>query len=271
MTEPATPEPSSGAFPPPLDRLAGREFSFYPSIENVDENRWILVEANWSEFLVENRANLSQIWVPRRYLGEISSTDRPVMIVGLNRPLEAKAGQVWPLQKRIIEMPRVPAPIASADATAQPQIDADGGLLRAAIRLDPSERRLGKLILFGLAGALALVALSIFVFRGYRSGDMVQFKGVVQENLGLGPGDDYFAVVRKLGEPQADRFKSDGESIYYRVLVFPARNLNIVLAGREKNEVRYIGALDSDWKVVDSITQKGGSNTYSVLSRLPRF
>ncbi len=258
-------------FPPPLDRLAGRDFSFYPSIENVAENLWTLVEANWSEFLVENRGDQTQVWVPRRYLGEVSSTDRPVMIVGLDRPLSFQAGQVWPVQKRVIAMPRLPAPADGASAKETPSQTPAGGLLGAAVRLDDSEKKVGRLILLALGGAVCLVAFVVFWFRSDRSGEAVVFRGVVQESLGLRAEDDYFAVVRKLGEPQADRYKADGDSMQYRLLVYPGRKLNIVLAGREKKDVRYVGALDAEWKVVDSVTQKGGSNTYSMLSRLPRF
>ncbi len=267
----ANPEPEK-SFPPPLDRLADRDFSFYPSIENVPENFWRLVEANWSEFLVENKADQSQVWVPRRYLGEVSSTDKPVMIVGLNRPLELKAGQVWPVQKRVISMPRVPAPMETPeDAERSRAVNPADSMLGAAIRMDASEKKVGRLILLALGGALAVVALVIFVFRSERSGGLVQYKGVVQESLGLGPEDDYFGVIRKLGEPAGDRYKADGENMYYRVMLYPSRKLNVILAGRERDQVRYIGAMDADWKVVDSVTQKGGSNTYAVLSRLPRF
>jgi hypothetical protein len=258
-------------FPPPLNRLAGREFSFYPSIENVNENLWTLVEANWSEFLVENRSDQTQVWVPRRYLGEISSTDRPVMIVGLDRLLEFKAGQVWPVQKRVLAMPRVPAPMEGEAPASSGETGPSETLLGAAVRLDDSEKKVGRLILVALGGALALVALSVYWFRSERSGQSVVFRGVVQESLGLGAEDDYFAVVRKLGEPGADRYRTGGDSVHYRVLAYPNRKLNIILSGREKNEVRYVGAVDLDWKVVDSVTQKGGSNTYSMLSRLPRF
>lgn len=267
----ANPEPPSG-FPPPLDQLAERDFSFYPSIDNVPENLWHLVEANWSEFLVENKADQTQVWVPRRYLGDVSSTDKPVMIVGLNRPLELKAGQVWPVQKRVISMPRVPAPLETPeDAEKLRAANPADSMLGAAIRLDDSEKKVGRLILFALGGALLVVALVIFVFRSERSGGLVQYKGVVQESLGLGPEDDYFGVVRKLGEPAGDRYKASGENMHYRVMLYPSRKLNVILAGRERDQVRYIGAMDADWKVVDSVTQKGGSNTYAVLSRLPRF
>ncbi len=254
-------------FTPPLDQLRDREFSFYPSIGNFETNLWRLRDANWNEFLVENQADQSQFWVPRRYLGEVSATDRPVMIVGLNRELDYRAGAVWPVQKRVITMPRPPA---GEKAAPLPETTPTSALAEG-LRLNDSERKVGRLVLYALAGALVLVAAVIFFFRGFQSGEMVSYRTVVQQSLGLGPEDDYFAVVRKLGNPATDRWKTDGESIQYRVLVYPDRKLNIILSGRERNEVHYIGALDADWHVVDSVNQKGGSNTYPVLSRLPRF
>ncbi|MFN9433111.1 MAG: hypothetical protein ACK6DX_23545 [Acidobacteriota bacterium] len=257
------------SFPPPLDSLRGREFSFLPSIANIPTNLWRLKDANWSEFLVENEDEPVQVWVPRRYLGELSASDRPVMIVGLNRSLEYKAGQVWPLQKRILEMPRPPAGEPAPQATSSPS--ALDPSLGHQLRLDAAEKKLGRFIFLALGASVLLVAFIVFYFRGRESGEMVEFKTVVQQRLGLEAEDDYFAVVRKLGQPAADRWKAEGESIQYRVLVYPARKLNIVLAGRERGKVLYLGALDDDWKVVDSVNQKGGSNTYHVLARLPRF
>jgi len=207
--------------------------------------------------------------VPRRYLGEISASDRPVMIVGLNRNLEYKAGQLWPVQKRVLEMPRPPAGESAPQATnSLSPLDPSLG---HQFRFDAAEKKLGSLIFLALGVGLLLVAFIVFYFRGRESGEMVQFKPVVQQNLGLGAEDDYFAVVRKLGQPAADRWKAQGESIQYRVLVYPEQKLNVVLAGRERGKVLYLGALDDDWKVIDSVNQKGGSNTYQVLARLPRF
>jgi hypothetical protein len=257
------------SFTSPLDSLRGREFSFHPSIGNVPTNLWRLKDANWSEFLVENQDEAVQVWVPRRYLGEISASDRPVMIVGLNRSLEYKAGQVWPMQKRVIEMPRLPAGEPAAESTS-PASPLDDSLGRG-LRLDPAEKKLGRLIFLALGGSVLLVALVVFYFRGRESGELVEFKPVVQQSLGLGAEDDYFAVVRKLGEPAADRWKADGESVQYRVLAYPGRKLNVILAGRERTKAAYVGALDDNWKVVDSVNQKGGSNTYHILARLPRF
>jgi len=250
--------------------LAAREFSFHPSIGNLETNLWRMLDANWSEFLVENQGDQTQVWVPRRYLGEVSASDRPVMIVGLNRALDFKAGQVWPVQKRVIEMPRVPAGASPAAAAVEGAIP-EAPIRNPGVRLDESEKKLGRLILIALGGAVLLVALVIAYFRGIESGEIVSYKPIVQESLGLGPDDDYFAVVRKLGDPNGDRWKAEGESVQYRVLEYPQRNLKVILAGRERKQALYVGALDSNWKVVDSVNQRGGSNTYGVLSRLPRF
>lgn len=268
-TQPSPREPGA-PYPPPLDQLAEREFSFHPSVGNLETNLWRLIDANWSEFLVENQGDQTQVWVPRRYLGEVSASDRPVMIVGLNRSLDYKAGQVWPVQKRVIEMPRLPAgePVGEADVATNSRAES---MLGRGFHLDSSEKKVGKLILFALAGSVLFVALVIFYYRGMESGEMVSYKPVVQESLGLGPEDDYFAVVRKLGTPHADRWKAEGDSLQYRVLEFPGRNLNVILAGSERKRALYVGALDRDWKVVDSVNQKGGSNTYRVLSKLSRF
>lgn len=268
--QPSMPEPES-KYAPPLDQLADREFSFYPSIGNVETNLWRMVDANWSEFLVENQSDRTQVWVPRRYLGDVSASDRPVMIVGLNRALDYKAGQVWPVQKRVIEMPRVPAGEVREETVEVEKTGLQSHMMNNGIRLDDSEKKVGRLILMALGGAILLVAVVVGYFRGVNSGEIVSFKTVVQESLGLGPEDDYFAVVRKLGQPETDRWKAEGESVQYRVLAFPKQKLNVILAGRERGQALYVGALDSDWQVVDSVNQRGGSNTYAVLSKLPRF
>ncbi len=268
MSTPASPQPNPEMYPPPLDQLAGREFSFYPSIGGFETNLWRMKEANWSEFLVENQQDERQVWVPRRYLGEVSSSDRPVMIVGLSRELEYKAGQVWPVHKRVIEMPRVPA---GEPAEAPVASDVVQPMLQQSLRLDASEKKVGRLILVALGGALVLVTLVIAYFRFQESGEIVSYKPVVQESLGLGPADDYFAVTRKLGEPASTRWREQSENVQYQVLEYPRRNLKVILAGRERNHVLYIGAMDGDWKVVDSVNQAGGSNTYGLLAKLPKF
>ena len=92
--------------PPPLAQLGRRPFSFYPAILNAGHNEWVYRSATWSDVLVRNTKTNEEVSVPRRYLGEISRVDAPVMIVGLLAELEYRAGVVWPAERRVIEMPR---------------------------------------------------------------------------------------------------------------------------------------------------------------------
>src|SRR5580658_5003657 len=86
--------------PPPLAQLGGRPFSFYPAILNAGHNEWIYRSATWSEVLVCNTKTNEVVSVPRRYVGEISRVDAPVMIVGLLAELEYRSGAVWPGERR---------------------------------------------------------------------------------------------------------------------------------------------------------------------------
>ena len=77
--------------PPPLAQLGRRAFSFYPAILNAGHNEWVYRSATWSDVLVRNTKTNEEVSVPRRYLGEISRVDAPVMIVGLLAELEYRA------------------------------------------------------------------------------------------------------------------------------------------------------------------------------------
>src|SRR3712207_1775501 len=92
--------------PAPFDQLGQRPVSFYPAMVNIDHNEWCLRKVTWSEILVANTKTGDEIWMPRRFLGELSRSDEPVVIVGLTKELEYKAGQVVPHVRRVIEMPR---------------------------------------------------------------------------------------------------------------------------------------------------------------------
>src|SRR5689334_14226380 len=96
---------ASPPIPPAFEPLLTRPFSFYPPIVGIEHNEWLFRKATWSEILVVNCKSSAEIWIPRRFMGEVSRIDDPVLIVGLNRELEFKAGTVWPYQRRVIEMP----------------------------------------------------------------------------------------------------------------------------------------------------------------------
>jgi len=141
----------SPSIQPPLESLSGRRFSFYPAIRNVEQNEWTLARETWSEILVVNAAKDLEVWVPRKYISGISSSDSPVLIVGLNRELQFQAGNVWPYREKVVTMPdrRPPSESGGAKETAPPP---------APPRNSPSESSVGRLI---AAALLTVVGVSI--------------------------------------------------------------------------------------------------------------
>src|SRR5579864_2261402 len=141
-----------------LEHLGNRPFSFYPPILNIENNEWFFRRASWAEILVMNSRSKEEIWIPRRFLGEISQIEDPVVIVGLVKELEYKAGAVWPHQRRVIEMPiavgESPRPAPPGDAPA-PVI----GIRAQSI----TDSRMGKLVgltvLLGVVGSVIAVSL----------------------------------------------------------------------------------------------------------------
>jgi hypothetical protein len=250
--------------PPDLERLRHSTFAFYPPILNVEHNEWRFRKATWSELLAVNTKSDLEVWIPRRLLGEISSIDEPVLIVGLQKELEYKAGTVWPHERRVLEMPRMAgAPPAPAPAPRDPHAPA---VRRAAT----PESRIGRLIAFALGiGLLACV----LVFAVLRFGPMrpVKFTAADQDFLSLSRRDDYFSIVRTLGRPAEDHWRSETGALQYRLLSYPQRGYYVVLLGSDRNDAHYIGALDRNWRVVHYVDLPGSGDTSSMLRSLPRF
>lgn len=162
---------ASPPIPPSLDYLARRPFSFYPPILNIAHNEWLFRKATWSEIQVVNCRTGEEICVSRRYVGEVSRIDHPVLIVGLHRQLELKGGIVIPCQRRIIEMPAaVGGPVPATSRTA----GRDRPAPVIGIRLERGKHRVFKLILVALA-ALAVIYLAAISLT--RLGDLLQKKG----------------------------------------------------------------------------------------------
>jgi hypothetical protein len=162
---------ASPPIPPSLNHLARRRFSFYPPILNIEHNEWLFHKATWSEIQVVNCRTGEEIRISRRFVGEVSRIDDPVLIVGLHRDLELKDGIVIPCERRIIEMPMAVG--GSVAATGRP-----AGRNRPApvigIRLERNNRRIFKLILIAVA-ALAVLYLAAIALT--RLGDLRQKKG----------------------------------------------------------------------------------------------
>jgi hypothetical protein len=254
--------------PPHLEDLGKRPFSFYPPIVGVDHNEWMFDRGNWSEILVRNTQSGTEVWIPRSYLGEVSKVDHPVMIVGLKRELEYKGGAVWPYMRRVLSMP--PNPIAAPPAPgAEPPPE-----LSTAARLgldNSAESRIGKLIVAALAIGVFLTVAVIGVLKIRSTGGRIEYKGVLQADLGFTSQTDYFDVVRKLGPPAEDRWREEQGERQYRVLVYPKQDLIVVLMGADRDKSFYIGAKNRQWRTVHSVPLPGGLNTEAILRTLKPF
>jgi hypothetical protein len=255
--------------PPPateLDQLAARPFSFYPPIVGVEHNEWIFRRATWSEMLVANSKSQEELWVPRRFVGQISSVDEPVMIVGLLKELELKLGQVMPHERRVIEMPKVYQQTSPVEG---PPLPPPTRAMVVGIRLnDGNESKLGLII--GASLILGILACFIVVST-FRGGGRVEYHTLLQEDLGLTSADDYFAVVRKLGAPASDRWRDASGGLEYQAMSYPDRHLTVVLMGVERKNVRYIGAVNDQWKPVHTVDDVGHHNTRALLEGLRPF
>jgi len=248
--------------PPTPDALREGPFSFYPAIVNVEHNEWLLRKSTWSEILVANCKTGTEIWISRRFLGEISRTDEPVMIVGLTKELEYKAGSVWPYERRILEMPRT---ANHGRQKLEPVGEPPKGARGMRFERGP-ESRVGRLI-----GAALLLGILISVLVVALSRRTVDYRAIEQSELGLGAEDDYHAVVRKLGAPEEDRWRGGAGELQYRLLGYPARSYFVILMGTDRESAHYIGAMDRNWKPIAFVELPGGGTTLAMLRGLKRF
>ena len=255
---------ASPPIPPSLEHLVTRPFSFYPPIVNVEHNEWLFRKASWSEIQVVNCKSAAEIWIPRRFIGEVSRIEDPVLIVGLNRELEYTGGMIVPFQRRVIQMPlavggEFPPPAQPPERPSPAPI--------VGIRTEsPTDTRIFKLIGAAVALAIILYLVVVTISRG-----RVVYTAKDQSVFGLTARDDRTAVVSKMGEPASDRWQSESGEVQYEALGYPDRQLTIILMGSDRHRMLYIGALDSGWNVAGSVSLHSGGTTESLLRSLKRF
>ena len=259
---------SSPVIPPPLEALRNRPFSFYPAILNIEHNKWQYRKATWSEVQVVNARTGEEVWIPRRFLGEISSIEDPVVIVGLWKELEYKEGAVWPYQRRVIEMPIA----VGASAPRPSPVARMGPAPVVGIRLESNtESHIFRIV----GGALVLGIVAAYVAVNFYRDSVPRPRAAYMARdrayLSLTALDDYDAVVRKLGAPARDRWQGAAGATRYRALWYPDRACTIVLKAADGQPATYIGALDANWNPVHSVRLPAGGAAEPLLRALPRF
>ena len=253
----------------PLAGLESRRFSFYPAIRGIEHNEWTLQDSTWSEIQVRNGSTGDEFWIPRRHLGGASSTDSPVVILGLRRELEYKAGGVYPYRKIITEMPSTRASRVPQEATAPPPkqqfvTGADAKTLRLlAIAV-------GGTLIVGLIAFIAIVGglhnpLERLLRPDTSTAD--------QRYLGLSTTDSYFEVVSRLGDPESeDWISGEEDELQFQALRYPSRNYIVIMLGGARGNMRYLGTVhEPSRQVLDSARLARGGDTSSMMRNLPEF
>lgn len=222
-----------------LEHLGGRSFSFYPAILGVEPNEWLFRRATWSEIVAANSRTGEEACIPRRFVGEISPVEAPVIIVGLVRELEYNLGAVWPRRRRVIEMPLAvgegPRRSGSRGGSPAPVVG---------IRLESGcEPRKGRLV---GAALLAGAVTSLVIVNGYREGVRPGVTHSVTDPSWrrLTAADDYSSVVRKLGPPDEDVWRNNAGVTQRRMLRYGRLHITVILTGPTRDDARYAGTLE---------------------------
>jgi hypothetical protein len=153
---------SAPLVPSPLDYVGRRKFAFYPPIAHPDPNEWMLGTGSRSEVQVVNARTGREIWISRQYIGAVSETSSPLLIVGLTKALKFREGTVEPRVKRVIEMPPAPRPQAenSVGLSHRPSHPASVTAIRLESRSDSA---LNKAMIFTFISAIVVALVAALV------------------------------------------------------------------------------------------------------------
>lgn len=247
--------------PPAFERLGGRRFAFHPPIRGSRVNEWTFRHATWSEVLVRNTRSGEDVSVPRRFLGEASRLDDPVVVIRLLHDLEYRDGFVLPARPRVIEMP--------THAFLRTQRERCEPAKVVGIRLEPRQESraakvVGAAVALGVLGCLAFVGYS---WQGARAEPVVSLGHTY---LVLTASDDAASVLRALGRPARERRTSAaGQTVH--VLDYPRRSFRAVLMENGAGQERYIGSLGMDGRVAHSVLLPSGETSARILDQLGEY
>jgi hypothetical protein len=116
-----------------------------------------------------------------------------------------------------------------------------------------------------VSAVLAEIAYPVFLPDAMR--DRIDAMRVSRSWQQLRPGDDYSAVVSKLGAPSAQRTYVETGGRVFRSLDYPRRHFTAVLEGRTEADARYVGSLDALGRILGN----SPVSDVSLLRSIPRF
>ena len=250
----------SQPLPTQLEHLAARTFSFYPPIVGIEHNEWEYRRSTWSEILVVNRPSGLELWISRRYFGDVSRVEEPVLIAGLTRELEYSGGMLHPYKPRLVRMP------GSSGGGGAPSTDSLKPF--KGLQMGQSDTRVVKMVGIAVGALILLVVLAVAGLRiGALTGRRVILKASDQSYTLLNARDDRFAIVSKIGQPAVDSRKEVG-TMQYEALSYPQRNYTVILMGTDVKTVKYIGTMISDkWEPIHWTTEYNNALLSDSLTR----
>ncbi len=243
----------------------------YPAIRGIEHNEWTLERETWSEILIKNNTSDREIWIPRNHLGEVSSSDSPVLILGLLRELEFKAGSVIPYRKVVVNMPETPAV-----RQAPMDVPLSGPPRNEFVRGSDAKtfRFLGVALSIGLT--VALIGF-VAVVVGFQNPFEYFFRSDTttadQRYLSLASTDSYHDIVIKMAVPEREQWITrEEDELQFQALWYGSRSYIVILMGGDRTGMRYIGTIHGpSRRVLDSAVLVGGGDTSSMMRNLPDF
>ena len=149
---------SAPLVPSPLDYIGRRRFAFYPAIRHPDPNEWLLGTGSWSEVQAVNAHTGREIWISRRYIGAVSESADPLLIVGLTETLDFRDDAFGARPARVIQMPAKRPPEMEGFETVR---RSPGLAPVVAIRLESrTDTSLGRALMTSFVGAVVLALLA---------------------------------------------------------------------------------------------------------------
>jgi hypothetical protein len=228
----------------PLSQLGSAPFCFYPPIAGIEHNEWIFRRATWDEIQVINTKTSEELAIPRHLVGEVSMIGEPVLIVGLIKEIEYREGALYPVVRRVIEMPRAVNDWRRAGLRPS-EVPGPAPVVGIKVESGTRSRNWIGTITAGLLACMAFVT----VFRdSATTSRLLARQSAVHVNLPFTAHDDYESIVQRLGPPVADDWQKDRG---YRKLWYPNRSFELVLVGRE--HPYYAGALDDSGRIIHAV------------------
>ena len=195
--------------------------------------------------------------MPRAFVGDVSITDHPLVIVGLKRELEWIEGAIRTHRAPVIELPVA----VNQSACAAPHPDRPAPVV--SIRLESQSRsHTGRKVAAGLMLGAIACWVAVNIERQSQVHQRADALALSRSYLQLTPADDYNGVVRKLGPPGLERSMDISTGEHVRLLVYPRRQFTVVLAGVPPADLYYAGSLDPMGRVL---------NATALLRSMPRF